>query len=51
VRSKSRTGSQRRYRKFAWIVGTSAIVLALLYWEQAARGLDYRLSLGALPQS
>ena len=26
----------RRYRKFAWILGTSAIVIALLYWEQAA---------------
>jgi Flp pilus assembly protein TadB len=30
--SKSR---RRRYRKFAWIYGTSAIVIALLYWEQA----------------
>jgi hypothetical protein len=27
---------RRRYRKFAWIFGTSAIVIALLYWEQAA---------------
>ena len=26
----------KRYRKFAWIIGTSAIVIALLYWEQAA---------------
>ena len=26
----------KRYRKFAWIFGTSAIVIALLYWEQAA---------------
>jgi len=26
----------RRYRKFAWIFGSSAIVIALLYWEQAA---------------
>ena len=26
----------RRYRKFAWIIGTSAIVIVLLYWEQAA---------------
>jgi hypothetical protein len=26
----------RRYRKFAWIVGMSAIVIALLYWEQVA---------------
>ena len=28
--------SRRRYRKFAWIFGSSAIVIALLYWEQAA---------------
>lgn len=34
--SKSRIGSKRRYRKFAWIFGTSAVVIALLYWEQAA---------------
>ena len=34
--SKSRKGLERRYRKFAWIFGTSAIVVALLYWEQAA---------------
>ncbi len=33
--SQSRS-SKRRYRKFAWIFGTSAIVIALLYWEQAA---------------
>ena len=33
--SKSRI-RKRRYRKFAWIFGTSAIVMALLYWEQAA---------------
>ena len=33
--SKSRI-RKRRYRKFAWIFGTSAIVVALLYWEQAA---------------
>ena len=33
--SKSRI-RKRRYRKFAWIFGTSAIVIALLYWEQAA---------------
>jgi hypothetical protein len=33
--SKSRVGN-RRNRKFAWIFGTSAIVIALLYWEQAA---------------
>lgn len=36
MRRKSRIGSIRRYRKFAWIFGTSAIVMALLYWEQAA---------------
>ena len=34
--SKSRISFKRRYRKFAWIFGTSAIVIALLYWEQAA---------------
>ena len=34
--SKSRIGFKRRYRKFAWVVGSSAIVIALLYWEQAA---------------
>ena len=33
---KSRMRFKRRYRKFAWIVGSSAIVIALLYWEQAA---------------
>ena len=33
LNSKSR---KRRTRKFAWIFGTSAIVIALLYWEQAA---------------
>ena len=27
---------KRRDRKFAWIFGASAIVIALLYWEQAA---------------
>ena len=27
---------KRRYRKFAWIFGSSAVVIALLYWEQAA---------------
>lgn len=34
-----RRGSElrkRRYRKFAWIFGSIAIVIALLYWEQAA---------------
>ena len=29
-------GLTRRHRKFAWILGTTAIVIALLYWEQAA---------------
>jgi low affinity Fe/Cu permease len=33
---KSRISFKRRYRKFAWIFGSSAIVIALLYWEQAA---------------
>ena len=28
--------ARRRYRKFAWIFGASATVIALLYWEQAA---------------
>jgi len=27
---------KRRYRKFAWIFGSSAVVIALLYSEQAA---------------
>ena len=34
--SKSRISFKRRYRKFAWIFGSSAAVIALLYWEQAA---------------
>lgn len=34
--SKSRISFKGRYRKFAWIFGSSAIVIALLYWEQAA---------------
>ena len=34
--SKSRISLKRRYSKFAWIFGSSAIVIALLYWEQAA---------------
>jgi len=34
--SKSRISFKRRYRKFAWIIGSSAIVIALLYWEQVA---------------
>ena len=33
---KSRISLKRRYRKFTWIVGSTAIVIALLYWEQAA---------------
>jgi len=43
VRRKSRRG---KWRKFAWIFGTSALVIALLYWEQAA--LIYVLSTLAL---
>ena len=35
-RNRSRIGLKRRYRKFAWIFGTSGVVIALLYWEQAA---------------
>ena len=35
-KSKSKISSIRRYRKFAWIFGSSAIVIVLLYWEQAA---------------
>ena len=34
MRRKSRIGLKRR--KLGWIFGTSAIVIALLYWEQAA---------------
>ena len=34
--NKSRVGLKRRHRKFAWIVGASSVVIALLYWEQAA---------------
>ena len=34
--SKSKINFQRRYRKFAWIFGSTAIVIALLYWEQSA---------------
>ena len=34
--SKSRISLKRRYRKFAWIFGSTAVVIALLYWEQAA---------------
>ena len=33
---KSRISFKRRYRKFAWIFGSSAIVIALLYWGQTA---------------
>lgn len=33
---RSRISTKRRYRKFAWIFGSSAIVIVLLYWEQAA---------------
>ena len=31
-----RKSRKRRYRKFGWIFGSSAIVIALLYWEQTA---------------
>jgi hypothetical protein len=34
--SRARLVSKRRYRKFAGIFGSSAIVISLLYWEQAA---------------
>ena len=34
--SKSRISLKRRYRKFVWTFGLSAIVIALLYWEQIA---------------
>ena len=34
--SKSTIGFKRRYRKFAWIFCSSAIVIGLLYWEQTA---------------
>jgi len=33
---KSRIGFRRRRRRFAWIFGASATVIALLYWEQTA---------------
>jgi len=40
MRKRLRDGKMRvarwRFRKFAWIFGTSAIVISLLYWEQAA---------------
>ncbi len=32
--NRSRIDTKRRYRKFAWIFGASAAVIALLYWEQ-----------------
>lgn len=34
--SKSRISFKPRYRKFAWIFGSTAMVIALLYWEQVA---------------
>ena len=34
--SKSRISFKRRYRNFAGVFGSTAIVIALLYWEQAA---------------
>ena len=33
---KSRVIVRRRYRKYFWTFGTTALVIALLYWEQAA---------------
>ena len=33
---KSRISFSRRRRRFAWIFGASATVIALLYWEQMA---------------
>jgi len=33
---RSRISTKPSYRKFAWIFGSSAFVIALLYWEQAA---------------
>ena len=33
---KSKVLARRRYRKSIWIFGTTALVIALLYWEQAA---------------
>ena len=34
--SKSRISLKRRYRNFAGVFGSTAIVVSLLYWEQAA---------------
>ena len=33
---KSRNNFGRRRRRFTWIFGASATVIALLYWEQTA---------------
>ena len=33
---KSRITFGRRHRRFAWIFGASATVIALMYWEQTA---------------
>ena len=33
---KARISFGRRRRRFAWIFGASATVIALLYWEQTA---------------
>lgn len=33
---KSRIVFDRRRRRFAWTLGASATVIALLYWEQTA---------------
>ena len=34
--ARSRISFSRRRRRFAWIFGASALVIALLYWEQTA---------------
>ena len=34
--ARSRISFGRRRRRFAWIFGASATVIALLYWEQTA---------------
>lgn len=35
-RTLTTVNNKRGYRKFVWIFGPTAIVIALLYWEQAA---------------
>ena len=34
--SKTRISTRRRHRKLAWLLGATATVCALLYWEQTA---------------